>query len=206
LKLQLYDSVIDDCQKCLELKPDNMKAFYYLSQAQLAIKDYDAALKNALRAHELCAKTLDKSLAAVTNLVLSCKKERWEAMERRRIRQGAELENETLRLLEREKDEALAEVSDELERNDIVVEWDEKLAELKRIFEQARAADSKRRKVPDWAIDDITFGIMVDPVVVSSLITSQNSASSHGQYLVSPFSFLVPLLLTISIDENWQVI
>ena len=183
-----------------------MKAFYYLSQAQLAIKDYDAALKNALRAHELCAKTLDKSLAAVTNLVLSCKKERWEAMERRRIRQGAELENETLRLLEREKDEALAEVSDELERNDIVVEWDEKLAELKRIFEQARAADSKRRKVPDWAIDDITFGIMVDPVVVSSLITSQNSASSHGQYLVSPFSFLVPLLLTISIDENWQVI
>lgn len=166
LKLQLYDSVIDDCQRCLELKPGNMKAYYYLSQAQLALRDYDAALQNALRAHEICAVTADKSLGAVTSQVLSCKKARWEDRERRRIREGIELENETLALLEREKAAMLAGVESELERRDIETEWDQKIAAMKRTFEAARAADSKRREVPDWAIDEIGFGIMVDPVIV----------------------------------------
>ncbi|PKS09313.1 hypothetical protein jhhlp_003927 [Lomentospora prolificans] len=168
LKLELWESVIDDCQRCLELKPENMKAFYYLSQAQLAMKDYDAALENGLKAHEICARTSDKSLSAVTNLILNCKKERWEALERRRIRQGTELENEMLGLLEREREKALSEAVDDFERRDIAAEWDEKITELKRTFEAARAADSKRRAVPDWAIDDITFGIMVDPVITKT--------------------------------------
>ncbi|KAL2111385.1 hypothetical protein VUR80DRAFT_10168 [Thermomyces stellatus] len=168
LKLQLYDSVIDDCQRCLELKPGNMKAYYYLSQAQLALRDYDAALQNALRAHEICAVTADKSLGAVTSQVLSCKKARWEDRERRRIREGIELENETLALLEREKAAMLAGVESELERRDIETEWDQKIAAMKRTFEAARAADSKRREVPDWAIDEIGFGIMVDPVITKT--------------------------------------
>src|SRR5688500_16421760 len=95
LKLQLWESVIADCQACLGLTPDNMKAHYYLSQAQLSLRDYDAALDNAKRAHELCVASGDKSLAAITAQVLRCKKERWDWMEKRRIREGQALENET---------------------------------------------------------------------------------------------------------------
>lgn len=169
LKLQLHDSVIDDCQRCLELKPGNMKAHYYLSQAQLALRDPETALQHALRAHEICAATADKSLAAVTGQVLACKKERWEERERRRIREGMELEGEALALLERERESMLEGVESEFERTDIGAEWDQKIATMKRTFEAARAADSKRRRVPDWAIDDIGFGIMVDPVIVRPL-------------------------------------
>lgn len=166
LKLSLHDSVIDDCHRCLELAPGNMKAHYYLSQAQLAIRDHDAALHNALRAHAICAETADKSLAAVTAQVLSCKKERWEARERRRVREGAELEGEALALLERGREDALQGVEAEFERRDVEAEWEGKIAAMKRTFEAARDANSRRREVPDWAIDDISFSIMVDPVIV----------------------------------------
>ncbi|SPN99916.1 related to CHIP protein (carboxyl terminus of Hsc70-interacting protein) [Cephalotrichum gorgonifer] len=168
LKLELHESVIDDCERCLELKPGNMKAHYYLSQSQLAIRDYEAALEHALKAHQICVGTGDKSLAAVTAQVLSCKKERWEDRERRRIREGAELETATLDLMEREREALLAGAEGEFERKDVQEEWDQKIAELKRTFEAARAADSKRRKVPDWAIDDISFSIMVDPVITKT--------------------------------------
>ena len=33
-----------------------------------------------------------------------------------------------------------------------------------------RAAEERRRKVPEWAIDEISFGVMVDPVIVSSAV------------------------------------
>lgn len=179
LKLQLHDSVIDDCQRCLELKPGNMKAHYYLSQAQLALRDHDAALQHALRAHEICATTADKSLGAVTAQVLACKKERWEERENRRIREGVELERETLALLEKERESMLEGVESEFERRDIEAEWDQKVATMKRTFEAARAADSKRRTVPDWVIDDISFGIMLDPVIVNPPVSALRHAAMY---------------------------
>lgn len=142
-----------------------MKAHYYLSQAQLATRDYDSALSNALSAHSICARTADKSLGAVTAQVLSCKKERWDELEKRRIREGTELEAEALELLGRERDEALRGLEGG-ERRDVEAEWEGKMATMRRTFEAARSADSKRRQVPDWAIDDISFAFMVDPVMV----------------------------------------
>jgi len=35
------------------------------------------------------------------------------------------------------------------------------------VFERARPKAERRRQVPDWAIDDISFCVMVDPVIVS---------------------------------------
>lgn len=193
LKLRLWDSVMADCNTCLELKPDNMKAFYYLSQAQLELQIFDSALKNALEAHKLCVETHDKSLQQVTNSVLRCKKERWEDMEKRRRREGTELEAALVALLERERDETLracgaapSSATDtdgnikngdgnaapavgedpEAIKKDVMAEYEEKIANLRITFEKARANDDKRREVPDWAIDDISFSIMVDPVIV----------------------------------------
>jgi STIP1 family protein 1 len=48
-----------------------------------------------------------------------------------------------------------------------------KIGELRRTFELAgvNGEEGKRRKVPDWCLDDITFSVMLDPVVVRILLT-----------------------------------
>jgi STIP1 family protein 1 len=169
LKLGHWESVITDCQTCLDLSPHNMKAHFYLAQAQLSIGDYDDALRNALAAHKICATTNDKSLGPITNIVLRCKKDRWDDSEKKRLRQERELEDQMLVLLARDHDEMLMTVpeGDDSERRTIQEETTEKMRVLSKVFENARTESLKRREVPDWAIDDISFAIMVDPVVVS---------------------------------------
>lgn len=165
LKLSLWDLVIADCEECLRLGPNNMKAHYYLAQAHLALRNFDDALAHALRAHQLCT---DKSLESITQLVLRCKKDRWEDKERRRLREGSALESQMLELMGCRRDAELNEAHGRGDdQSDIRAEWEEKFEAIKAIFEKARAADDKKRVVPDWVVDDIGFGIMVDPVVVS---------------------------------------
>ncbi len=169
LKLNLWDSVISDCKACLEFSPDNMKAYYYLSQAELELDDYIEALDNARRAHELCVTSGDKSLSSITAQVLRCKKRRWDVMEKHRVREAGELESAVLGLMEKERDAALKEAADQDEgtHSEIAAEWENKMTQMKGIFEKARDAEDKKRNVPDWAIDDISFAIMIDPVIVS---------------------------------------
>jgi len=168
LKLKLWDSVISDCRTCLDLSPDNMKAYYYLSQAELALNDFNQALEDAYEAHRICVSTGDKSLQSVTTQVLRCKKERWEDAERRRAREGGHLELIVRELMKREREAAMKEAEDERDRQEISDEWDQKLGLLSNIFEKARSASDKKRTVPDWVVDDISFSIMTDPVIVSS--------------------------------------
>ncbi|KXJ88285.1 U-box domain-containing protein [Microdochium bolleyi] len=170
LKLQYYDEAIADCHSCLRLNKTSMKAYHILSQAHQALRNYDDALDNALKAHAICAETNDKSLSPVTAQVLTCKKERWDHLEKRRVREAQELENETVELMERERDSMLAACSaeDQIERKQIEEEWEGKISRLRETFERARPDSEKLREVPDWAIDDISFGIMVDPVVTKT--------------------------------------
>lgn len=167
LKLGHWESVIADCTTCLSLSPQNMKAHYYLAQAQLSIRDFDSALENALAAHKLCAATNDKSLGAVTAMVLKCKKDRWGDREKKRLRLEREVEERMLDLLRRDRDEMLMAEESEIERRMIEEEANEKIATLSSVFEASRSQNQKKREVPDWAIDDISFDIMVDPVIVS---------------------------------------
>lgn len=170
LKLRFHDLAISDCNDCLALSPRNMKAHFMLCQAQTALGDPDAALRAGLEAHVLCLATGDdKSLPAITAAVLQCKKLRWEDREKRRVREAQDLEREVGELLQRERDEMLAGVVDDVERATIEDEYEEKLTQMRQVFERARSQSEKRREVPDWAIDDISFGIMVDPVIVRSL-------------------------------------
>jgi STIP1 homology and U-box containing protein 1 len=168
LKMNLWDSVISDCNECLKFTPDSMKAHYYLSQAHLALEAYEEALKHALKAYDLCVKNRDKSLTAITSQVLKCKKERWADRDKRRRRETSDLEAEVVAMMERERDEVLS--GDGLldsERQEIREEWERKMEIMRGVFEKSRAAHEQRRKVPDWAIDDISFGFMHDPVIVS---------------------------------------
>lgn len=170
LKLGQWDSAIADCAECLQRTPDSMKAHYSLSQAHLALHAYDDALRHALEAHRLCVKAGDKSLGTITTHVLKCKKERWDEMEKRRVRETGALEGEVLELLARERDAVLKEAEEEMGeagRAEVEEEWRAKMEAVREVFERARPKAEKRRQVPDWAIDDISFCVMVDPVIVS---------------------------------------
>ncbi|KAK1752317.1 U-box domain-containing protein [Echria macrotheca] len=177
LKMNLWESAIADCNECLKLSPDNMKAHYYLAQAHLELHDYYDAVEYALRAYDLCVKTADKSLSAATALVLRCKKERWEHQDKQRRRETRDLEDEVLAMMERERDAALrGEEEEDVNalgdaggaRTEIEQEWERKMERMRTVFDKARAAEEKRRKVPDWAIDDISFGFMHDPVITKT--------------------------------------
>jgi STIP1 family protein 1 len=181
LRLNQWDSAIADCAACLRLAPDSMKAHYSLSQAHLALRAHDDALRHALRAHALCVKAADKSLGTITAHVLKCKKERWDEMEKRRVRATAELEAEVLELMARERAQAVREQAEDDEggRREVDEEWRDKMARLQEVFERARPEAEKRREVPDWAIDDISFCVMVDPVIVSSLLCGVSFLDSN---------------------------
>ncbi|KAH6856135.1 hypothetical protein B0I37DRAFT_351231 [Chaetomium sp. MPI-CAGE-AT-0009] len=155
LRLSQWDSAVADGAACLALAPDSMKAHYSLSQAHLALRAHDDALRHALRAHALCvANAADhKSLGPITTHVLRCKKERWEEMEKKR--------EEALR----EAEEA---GMDEGGRREVEEEWRGKMEAMREVFEKARPDAEKRREVPDWAIDDISFCVMVDPVITKT--------------------------------------
>lgn len=168
LKLQLWDSAITDCQACLKLNPDSMKANYYLAQAQVETRNYEDALPTALRAHSLCVSQNDKSLPQVTALVLRCKKEKWEHQEKRRKREDQGFENQILDLLEQKRDEMLQNCDGESDKQDIMRDWETDVERLRRKFESARNPVDRKREVPDWMIDEISFNIFVDPVTTKT--------------------------------------
>ncbi|KAL2121170.1 hypothetical protein VTJ04DRAFT_5197 [Mycothermus thermophilus] len=193
LKLRQWDNAIADCSECLRLSSNSMKAHYLLSQAHLELRAYDDALHHALKAHALCVedsqntttnatgdgggggggnKSAQNSLATITAHVLRCKKERWDHMEKRRVREAADLEAEVLDLLARERDRALQDAREsgmgEEGRRELEEEWNAKSQRLRDVFERARPKEERRRKVPDWAIDDISFCVMVDPVITKN--------------------------------------
>lgn len=102
-----------------------------------------------------------------TALVLRCKKERWDALEKKRERAGRQLEDELLAMLKREYDEQAAACQAEVERSEVEQEYKAKVEQTEQVFNTARENKDQRRVVPDWAIDEISFCIFVDPVMVS---------------------------------------
>ncbi|KAI3335251.1 U-box domain-containing protein [Ustulina deusta] len=168
LRLELYESASADCHTCLGMSGPNKKAHFILSQCLLALNDFDGALENSLLAYRLACELGEKTLAPFTAQVLRCKKDRWEELEKRRSREGQELEKQVISLMERERSDNLALCADETERIEVNQESNDKIHRLRATFEAARAAQEKKREVPDWVIDDISFGIMVDPVVTKT--------------------------------------
>jgi hypothetical protein len=71
-------------------------------------------------------------------------------------------------------------------------EWRGKIERMREVFERARPKEERRRQVPDWAIDDISFCVMVDPVIVSPGIPLVSLVGRQ---------FLIPLA-----DKNRQVV
>ncbi|KAL8774268.1 MAG: hypothetical protein Q9209_001019 [Squamulea sp. 1 TL-2023] len=179
IRLQSWDACIDDCIRSIELdNATNMKGYYYLAQAQLALKHPNEALNSALTAYHECLKTNSSSTRNVSQLVLQAKKEKWEAKERKRIRQRSALLAELEEDLERKKGTELRKVdimceggegtSDAREeREEVENTWRRKIEELRSVFAIADGG-LEQREVPDYMIDNISFCVMHDPVITKN--------------------------------------
>jgi STIP1 family protein 1 len=175
LKLSNFESVIEDSLHALSLQPHNMKAHFQLAQARIALHQEKDALESAKKAYELCMEEVAKggkgasSLGPITELVHKCRKEEWEGRERERIRSDDNLLGELVRDLEDKRDTAMQRLlacgAGEIKVSEAKQEFEDKIENLRSVFE--RAGVVKRRRVPDWCIDDISFAVMLDPVVVS---------------------------------------
>ncbi|KAL9019067.1 MAG: hypothetical protein Q9185_003609 [Variospora sp. 1 TL-2023] len=190
IRLQSWDACIDDCLHSIALLPANMKAYYYLAQAQLALHHPNEALTSALTAYNLCldAGSWNASTRNVSQLVLQAKKERWEAAERERMRRRSDLLREledgllAMRSFELEnwavkhgivtpstttasENNTTTSTAAQEEKSDILDTSRRKIEELRSVFALADPANLQRREVPDWLIDNISFCVMHDPVV-----------------------------------------
>ena len=156
LRLQSWDLCIDDCLRSIELDTStNMKGYYYLAQAQLALHHPNEALSSAMTAYHECLRTNSASTPNVSQLVLQAKKEKWEAKERERIRRRsallAELEEELKRKMRMELRkvdsmwEGREDTSDALEeREEVEYTWRQKIDELRSVFAIADAGLEER--------------------------------------------------------------
>ncbi|MCJ1244999.1 hypothetical protein MMC30_002200 [Trapelia coarctata] len=177
IKLLSWDAVIDDCIKAIEFQPENMKGYYYLAQAQIALRHPNEALNSAMTAYGICLKTHDSSTSNISNLILQAKKEKWEAKERERIRRRSDLLRELEDSLTRNSDRQMWEAEQKIkqleldetegkeEKEEIKASSQRKLEELRSIFALSDPENLKQREVPDYLIDNISFAIMHDPVV-----------------------------------------
>jgi STIP1 family protein 1 len=188
IQIENYEQVIADSLSSIRLHAENMKAYYFLAQAQIALHRPSDALASAKEAHRLCVEEIHKggkgasSIGPITELVLRCKKEAWEAKEKERLDAQGGLVRELEGLLEKERDRRLEElharaatemtdgegVNVAVEEQKITEEYARKIEEVRNMGVAAGTVgeEGKRRNVPDWCIDDITFSVMVDPVVV----------------------------------------
>lgn len=110
------------------------------------------------------------SLGPIMELVRRCRLEVWEARERRRVGEEEGLLGELIRDLEGKRDKEVerleGENPGEVAVEEAKKEYEDKIESLRRVFH--RAGEVPRRRVPDWAIDDITFAVMSDPVVTKT--------------------------------------
>ena len=182
LKLEKWQDVIDDCLRSIELMKENMKAYFYLAQAQIAINHPNEALSSALMAYELCTKSAQQTsnAATISALVLRCKKAKWDIRERDRIRRRkdllAELEASLELVFKKETEDVEARVeAGEIgrvegaeEKEERHAEWTKKRDDLRTAFAVSDPDNMGKREVPDYLIDGITFEIMHDPVVTKN--------------------------------------
>ncbi|KAL8663356.1 MAG: hypothetical protein Q9168_008113, partial [Polycauliona sp. 1 TL-2023] len=148
LRLQSWEPCIDDCIRSIELdRSTNMKGYYYLAQAQLALHHPNEAFSSAITAYNECLRTNSSSTRNVSQLVLQAKKEKWEAKERERIRRRstllAELEEDLHRKMATElrKVDLMFEngrrgetVAANEEREEVQTTWRRKIEELRSVF------------------------------------------------------------------------
>ncbi|KAI5820702.1 hypothetical protein BZA77DRAFT_301461 [Pyronema omphalodes] len=150
VRLEQWEAVVNDCQKAIELVPQNMKAYTYLGNALLNLGRPAEAFSASQKAYGLAIEAKSPSVSAIAAACLAAKKARWELEETERMARESVLLRDTQKMY---RDTMGAE------------EAEEKCRALEVVFGKSDEARLQRREVPDYLIDMITFGIMFDPVV-----------------------------------------
>ena len=101
-KLSLWEKVIEDCHRALDLLPTSLKAFTYLGQAQLALERPNEAVSSSQQAYKLAITQRSPSAATIAGTVLQAKKRKWEVAEERRIMEEEGLLKKMVELLQEE--------------------------------------------------------------------------------------------------------
>lgn len=161
LRLSRLPEVISDAERALELKPPppgQLKAYTYLGQAHLVLGNAKAALKASRRAYELAVETHSPSIGGIAESVLRAKKAVWEQSERQRIIEEQSTLRKLLQIIDR----------DSRQQNSSSDEASELKREVEAVFARADAERCRRREVPDYLVDQISFGIMLDPVITKT--------------------------------------
>jgi STIP1 family protein 1 len=178
--MEQWEAVIADCEKAIDLLPtscmppafshlsgnfnpqNSVKAFTYLGQAHLHLNRPTESFSASKTAYALAIQQRSPSIPSIAATCLAAKKARWEQLETLRIERESRLLRELCDLLDKQA-QGRGGGEDEVE------EARKKKREVESVFGKAEAERLRRRDVPDWLIDNITFGIMFDPVMVSSL-------------------------------------
>jgi STIP1 family protein 1 len=121
LKISAWEDVIDDCLRAIGLVQDNMKAYYYLGQAQLALNHPNEALSSAIRAYELCSRSVTQTSSAfsISNFVVKCKRAKWDLREKERLRRKKELLPELEDMILQRRDEEIALINSQVRLGEI---------------------------------------------------------------------------------------
>lgn len=157
-----------------------------IAQAQLALHHPHEALSSALTAYEQvlhpapATKISPRDMETFSAFVLKCKKAKFAARDRERLRRQGDLRAELEETFEANKQRDLDDVSMQLEamtigqveateRNEeIQSNFEKKISELRVLFAVADPANQKPREIPDHLVDMITFEVMHDPVITKN--------------------------------------
>ena len=164
IKLEAWDSCINDCIKSIDLDRNTMKGFFLLAQAQLALKHPNEALSSALTAYERCIEQSSSGTSAVSALVLKAKKEKWKAKERDRLRRKS--------AMLRELEDSLL-VNKETEIQDLKIQRLGPNAEVEEIAEIEKATRNK--------LDDLrSIFAIADPQNLQRRVCLCSEVASHS--------------------------
>lgn len=112
--------------------------------------------------------------------MLRCKKEKFRARDRERLRRQGELRAELEEMLEKQRQQDLDQVAEELHRGklgqveaserseEVRGNYEKKINSLRTVFEIAEPQNNTPREIPDHLVDMITFEPMHDPVITKN--------------------------------------
>lgn len=190
LRLRRWDDVCQDCRHALDLDGINVKAYFFLGQAQLEQELYDESITSLKKAHDLAKEQKLNFGDDIASALRVAKKKKWNTQEEKRILQEVELQTYLNQLMLEDRERKLQQLNKEEDRNEdeeeeVKEDVKEGLQEqkqhiekdhnrhLKELNELFATVDDRRRKreVPDYLCGKISFELMREPVITPSGIT-----------------------------------
>ncbi|KAI8055998.1 STIP1 homology and U box-containing protein 1-like protein [Syncephalis plumigaleata] len=201
-KLGSYTAMEQDCRRAIEIDKNAAKAHFLLGKALLGQSGCEArAVAILQKAYTLAVEQKLSFVPDILNVLRPARKQRWERDERARLERRSEsfaylsrlinddynrainelplLTDESIPLVERNQ------INEEM-RNSLKQEFDDKLQQLDLLFAQVDV-NMKKREIPEYFCDKISFEIMHDPVITPSGITYERNELLTHLKQIGPF-------------------